>query len=118
MWARHADPNTYKCPGEVRSSAEFSGGTVNFGGSRFAGGTVDFDHARFACGWISFNYASFSGGMVSFSSAVFSGGTLDFARARQWSHPPMFSWGGKPPAGVVLPVQPSGETRSHGPPET
>ena len=116
--------------------AEFAGGTVDFGGARFAGGTVDFDHARFAGGWVSFNYARFSGsmvsfgftvfsggtldfgdarfvgGQVSFSSAVFSGGTLDFARARLWSHPPMFSWDGEPPAGVVLPVQPSDETRS------
>ena len=48
---------------------------------------------------------------VSFDGARFSGGTVDFSSARRWSHPPMFGWDGKPPTGVVLPVQPSEERK-------
>jgi uncharacterized protein YjbI with pentapeptide repeats len=118
------------------SSAQFSGGTVSFVGALFSGGTVGFDHARFSGstvhfssaqfsggevgfvgagfsgGEVGFSSAQFSGGEVGFVGAVFSGGQVDFAHARRWSHPPMFSWDSKPPAGVVLPVQPFEETRS------
>ena len=50
-------------------------------------------------------------GEVRFDGAGFSGGTVDSSGARRWSHPPMFSWDGKPPTGVVLPVEPSEETK-------
>jgi uncharacterized protein YjbI with pentapeptide repeats len=108
------------------SGAEFSGGKVDFSGARFprrcgvrfsnavfSGGTVDFSNAWFAGGWVGFGYAVFSGGTVDFAGAEFSGGTVDFARARRWSHPPMFSWDGEPPTGVLLPVKPFKEKRSH-----
>jgi hypothetical protein len=44
---------------------------------------------------------------VSFDDAEFSGGQFRFSGAGRWSDPPMFSWDGKPPTGVVLPDQPS-----------
>ena len=91
--------------------AEFSGGEVSFDYAQFIGGTVDFRSARFSGGRVRFSGAEFSGCTVRFTGAVFSGGQVDFASAQRWSHPPMFSWDGKPPTGVVLPVQPSEETR-------
>jgi uncharacterized protein YjbI with pentapeptide repeats len=93
-------------------SAEFSGSPVHFNAAEFSGGAVSFFNAKFSGGAVSFDDAGFSGGAVSFDDAGFSGGTVDFARVRRWSHPPMFSWDGKPPAGVVLPVQPIEETKS------
>jgi hypothetical protein len=45
-------------------------------------------------------------------SSRFWAGRVDFTGAIRWSRPPMFTWNGKPPAGVVLPVQPPKETRS------
>ena len=77
----------------------------------FSGGTVSFDSAKFSGGEVSFGLAGFSGGTVSFDGAVFSGGEVRFDDVRRWSHPPTFSWDGKPPTGVVLPVQPPEETR-------
>jgi uncharacterized protein YjbI with pentapeptide repeats len=96
--------------------ARFSGGTVSFDDAEFSGGTVDFGWAEFSRGEVRFDGARFSGGTVDFSGfsgigARFSGGTVDFSGAGDWSHPPMFSWDGKPPTGVVLPVQPSEERR-------
>jgi hypothetical protein len=44
---------------------------------------------------------------ISFDNAEFSGGQFRFSGAGRWSDPPMFSWDGRPPAGVVLPDQPS-----------
>jgi len=120
------------------NGAEFSGGEVYFDGAEFSGAAVSFDGADFSGATVSFgtfslaglpdttvNFirarlpdrvdcvrARFSGAAVSFDGAEFCGGTVDFARVRRWSHPPMFSWDGEPPAGVVLPVQPVKETRS------
>jgi hypothetical protein len=107
------------------SGAEFSGGTVSFGGAEFSGGEVSFGHAVFSGGEVSFSGAEFSGGEVhfggarfsggevSFGTAEFSGGTVSFSEARRWSHPPIFSWDGKPPTGVALPAEPSKETRDN-----
>jgi len=96
--------------------AEFSGSQVSFARAEFSGWIdgvwVNYVRAEFSGGEVSFDGAGFSGGKVSFDGAEFSGGTVDFARIRWWSHPPMFSWGSKSPAGVVLPVQPSGGARS------
>jgi hypothetical protein len=83
--------------------AMFAGGTVDFHGAEFSGGAVDFHGAVFFGGTVSFLVAKFVGGEVDFRDAWFSGGTIDFARARRWSHPPMFSWITSPPAGVALP---------------
>jgi uncharacterized protein YjbI with pentapeptide repeats len=91
--------------------AEFSSGYVDFGGAKFSDGEVAFRGAEFSGGTVYFSGAEFSGGQVDFSGAEFSGGQVDFSRARPWSHPPMFSWHGKPPTGVVLPVQPSEGTQ-------
>jgi uncharacterized protein YjbI with pentapeptide repeats len=91
--------------------AEFSGGLVSFSRVGFSGGEVGFRGARFSGGVVDFDHAEFSGGAVGFEGAVFSGGAVRFADASRWSHPPMFSWDGEPPAGVVLPVQPPEETR-------
>jgi len=85
----------------------FDGG--DFRGAEFADGTVTFESARFSGGEVDFGRAEFSGGEVDFGRAEFSGGTVDFSRARHWPHPPMFSWDGEPPTGVMLPVQPPGE---------
>jgi uncharacterized protein YjbI with pentapeptide repeats len=87
--------------------ARFSGGQVSFRDAEFSGATVGFGGARFSDGQVDFGDAEFSGGQVSFGGTVFSGGRVDFSGARRWSHPPMFNWDGKPPEGVVLPVQPS-----------
>jgi uncharacterized protein YjbI with pentapeptide repeats len=87
--------------------AKFSGSEVGFDHAGFSGGTVSFDHAGFSGGTVSFDHAGFSGGTVSFDHAEFSGGEVDFSGATRWSHPPVFSWDDKPPAGVALPVQPS-----------
>ena len=92
--------------------AEFSGGPVSFRGARLSGGQVGFADAVFSGGWVGFADAEFVGATVSFDGARFSGGQVDFARVRRWSHPPMFSQDGKPPVGVVLPVQSFKETRS------
>jgi Caspase domain len=89
--------------------AVFSDGAVGFSGAVFAGGEVYFGGAVFAGGEVDFTRAVFSGGAVEFSGAVFLRGRVNFAYVRRWSHPPMFGWGGKPPAGVVLPVQASEE---------
>jgi hypothetical protein len=99
------------------NQAGFSGGTVNFTGAEFSrdavvffheagfsGGTVNFTGAVFPGGLVFFNEAGFFGGTVDFRYAGFSGGKVDFSGARRWSRPPMFSWDGKPPAGVVLPA--------------
>ena len=48
--------------------------------------------------------ASSPAATVNFSGAGFSGGTVDFTAAETWSHPPLFDWTGKPPAGVTLPT--------------
>ena len=115
--------------GEVDfSDAEFSGGEVDFSGAEFSGGypwdldtdapgmfhgcTVDFSRARFSGSRVSFDNARFSGGQVYFTDAEFSGGQVNFAQVQRWSDPPTFSWNGEPPTTVVLPVQPSEETRS------
>jgi uncharacterized protein YjbI with pentapeptide repeats len=91
--------------------AGFSGSAVDFDGAGFSGGRVDFDGAGFSGGTVDFGGAGFSGGTVSFYHAKFSGGRVDFSGAEHWSHPPTFNWDGKPPTGVVLPVQPSQEER-------
>jgi uncharacterized protein YjbI with pentapeptide repeats len=103
--------------------ARFSGSTVDFGapdfpngypdvyGAAFDGGKVAFDGATFSDGKVTFDLAEFDGGTVSFTDARFSGGTVDFTHARKWSHLPTFSWAGKPPTGVLLPVQPSKRRR-------
>ena len=114
--------------------AEFSGSQVSLGDARFSGGQVRFSSAVFSGGEVSFGSvwstsvieypgqqvpfdlarfhgAEFSGAQVSFDLAKFSGGQVSFADVGLWSHPPMFSWDGKPPAGVVLPVQPPEETK-------
>jgi uncharacterized protein YjbI with pentapeptide repeats len=89
--------------GEVRfDAARFSRGRVHFDYAEFSGGTVDFGPAEYSGGFS--GGAGFSGGVVNFWNARFSGGQVDFSSARDWSRPPIFSGGGKPPAGVVLPV--------------
>jgi hypothetical protein len=55
---------------------------------------------------VNFTKAAFSGAEVSFTRAAFSGGMVGFFGAKRWSHPPVFSWDGKPPTGVQLPAQP------------
>jgi hypothetical protein len=110
--------------GTVRfNRAKFSGGTIFFGRARFSGGTIRFDHAEFSGGTVSlrdiefpsgsirFGGARFSGGTPSFTGARFCGGEVSFSGSVDWSHPPVFSWDGQPPTGVVLPVQPPGEHR-------
>jgi hypothetical protein len=64
-----------------------------------SGSTVSFDHAQFSGGTVDFQFARSPGGQVSFADAVFSGGEVEFSSATRWSHPPVFSWGGKPPTG-------------------
>jgi uncharacterized protein YjbI with pentapeptide repeats len=91
--------------------ATFSGGQVDFTDAKFSRGDVDFYRATFSDGEVGFERAEFSGGAVNFAGAVFSGGQVDFSRARRWSRPPSFSGDGKPPTGVLLPVQPPEETR-------
>ncbi len=95
---------------EVRfDGAVFSGGAVLFYGAAFSGGTVGFDNTRFSGGTVNFSGGTeFSGAEVSFTGAVFSGGLVDFFGAKRWSHPPVFSWEGEPPTGVVLSDQPDG----------
>ncbi len=83
--------------------AKFSGGQVSFVHVVFSGGRVGFDRAVFSGGRVGFDLAVFSGGFVSFDAAVFSGGEVSFEHAKRWSHPPVFGWDGKPPAGVLLP---------------
>ena len=61
----------------------FDGG--GFGGARFSGGMVDFGGTRFSVG------------------AQFSGGTVDFSDADDWSSPPAFPWTDTPPPSVKLP---------------
>jgi hypothetical protein len=41
----------------------------------------------------------------------FSGDQVRFSGAGRWSDSPMFSWNGKPTAGVALPDQPSSERK-------
>jgi len=94
-------------------AAAFCGGTVDFRRAEFSGGQVEFTDAGFSGGTVSFADARFSGGEVGFADAEFSGGTVDFGDARDWSDPPMFSWDGEPPTGVVLPVEPSEERRDN-----
>src|SRR6266550_125694 len=93
--------------GTVRfNRAKFSGGEVYFGRAEFSGGTVSFTGARFSGGEVSFSDGVvFSGGEVRFDDAQFSGGEVNFSGSVDWSHPPIFSWDGQPPTGVVLPVQ-------------
>jgi uncharacterized protein YjbI with pentapeptide repeats len=86
------------------SGAVFSGGTVSFGGATFTGGEVEFTSAKFSGGTVVFSDAEFSGDAVSFYGAKFSGGTVNFSEVENWSHPPLFDWDGKPPAGVTLPA--------------
>jgi hypothetical protein len=79
-------------------TAHLSGGaTVSWQGLNF-----DFTGAEFSGGTVDFGGAQFSGGAVDFSRVQFSGGAVDFAKAETWSHPPLFDWNGKPPAGVML----------------
>jgi hypothetical protein len=59
----------------------------------------------FSGGQVSFGRAKFSGAEVRFTDVLFSGGQVDFSDPGDWSHPPMFSWDGKPPRRVVLTVQ-------------
>ena len=87
----------------VFSDAEFSGGQVDFLAAEFSGAQVVFSDAKFSGGRVSFSGAGFSGGQVDFSGAGFSGGQVDFGTAEFWSHPPVFSWDGEPPSGVLLP---------------
>lgn len=106
----------------VFDDAEFSAGTVRFNRAKFSGGTIRFDHAEFSGGTVSlrdielpsgsirFGGARFSGGDVVFRAQL-SGGEVNFSSSVDWSHPPVFSWDGQPPTGVVLPVQPPGEHR-------
>ena len=88
-----------------------SGGEVSFHRAAFSGSTVYFAEAKFSGGTVDLTNAALSGGEVGFDRARFSGGTVSFAEARNWADPPTFSWDGKPPRGLVLPVQPSDETR-------
>jgi uncharacterized protein YjbI with pentapeptide repeats len=90
--------------------AVFSGGHVRFHGAEFSGGQVSFASTRFSGGAIDFDHAVFSGSRVSFDHAEFSGGTVDFGNAADWSFPPVFTWTGTPPLGVILPAQ---EDQSH-----
>jgi uncharacterized protein YjbI with pentapeptide repeats len=74
--------------------AEFSGGTVTFGGTRFTGdlvnfggagftgGKISFEGAEFSVGTVNFNGARFTDGLINFSQAEFSGGTVLFAFTR------------------------------------
>ena len=87
------------------TGAGFSGGTVSFTGAEFTGGTVSFGHAEFPDGTVNSSGARFTGGTVDFRGAGFSGGTVSFAEVVTWSHPPLFSWDGKPPQGLVLPAE-------------
>jgi hypothetical protein len=92
--------------GEVKfPGAQFSGGEVLFANAQFSGSEVSFDQAQFSAGEVSFVGAQFSAGEVSFVGAQFSGGKVDFSGAADWSFPPVFSWTGPPPAGVILPDQ-------------
>ena len=100
--------------------AVFSGSRVDFSLALFDRGEVDFRRAVFSGGWVYFGEAAFFGSQVDFRRAVFSGGEVyfgflvssgDFADDGRWSHPPRFSWDGKPPTGVAIPVQPPEETR-------
>jgi hypothetical protein len=90
---------------------ELSSGTIRFDGAEFSGGAVNFYRAKFSGGRVDFDAAQFSGGDVNFGGAVFAGGEVNFAGAMDWSHPPTFSWEGRPPVGVALPVQPSEERK-------
>jgi len=63
-------------------AARFSGGTVDFGSAEFSGGTVYFTTAEFSDGTVYLGSAEFSGGTVDFRHAEFSGGTVDFDAAR------------------------------------
>ena len=97
----------------LRSEAVVSWQGLNFDftGVVFDGG--DFSGARFSSGRADFSLAEFSGGTVNFDHARFLGGTVNFSGRQHWSHPPIFSWDGNPPTGVVLPVQSSEETRGN-----
>lgn len=98
--------------------AQFSGSTVHFdravfdlGGGVESSGGVIFDSAVFSGGEVRFGGAEFSGGTVSFRGAQFSGGRVDFTTVKRRfdrpdDRPPIFSWDGKPPAGVELPELP------------
>jgi uncharacterized protein YjbI with pentapeptide repeats len=90
--------------GRVNFGAKFSGGRVGFEGAEFSGGRVGFGGTEFSGGQVNFDRAEFSGGTVGFRGAKFSGGTVNFAAAGTWSHPPLFDWSDKPPAGVMLPT--------------
>lgn len=61
---------------------------------------VVFDRGDFSAG-------RFFSEIVLFTGAEFSGGMLSFSGVRRRSHPPVFGRGGKPPTGVVLPIQPT-----------
>ena len=104
-------------PGGARACPRVNTGRVPetgavFGGAEFSGGTVRFNRGKFSGGTVNFKGATFAGGEVIFSGAAeFSGGEINFSGAMDWSHPPIFGWDGKPPTGVVLPVQPSEEQR-------
>jgi hypothetical protein len=41
----------------------------------------------------------FTDGLDDFGRAAFTGGEVHFAEAGTWSHPPLFDWNGKLPAG-------------------
>jgi uncharacterized protein YjbI with pentapeptide repeats len=90
-----------------------TGGTVSFNSAKFAtGGQVSFDAAKFTGATVHFGAAKFTGATVRFNGAEFTpGGTVDFSSAIGWSHPPLFDWKGKPPAGVTLPAGTGGESQ-------
>jgi hypothetical protein len=54
-----------------------------------------------------FSAGRFSSEIVLSTGAEFSGGTVSFSGVGRWSHPPVSGRGGTPPAGVVLPIQPT-----------
>ena len=86
--------------------AVFSGGLVSFNRAEFSGGEINFDRALFSSGSeVKFNGASFGGGQVDLKHALFSSGRVTFVNPELWSHPPVFSWDGEPPPGVVLPAR-------------
>jgi hypothetical protein len=62
-------------------------------------------------GLVRFDGAQFTGGEVDFGGAQFTGGEVDFAKAKSWSHPPLFDWKGTPPVGVKLPAGIGGEAQ-------
>jgi uncharacterized protein YjbI with pentapeptide repeats len=118
--------------------AKFSGGKVSFNDALFTGGTATFGGAEFSAGTVTFRGTEFSRGTVTFASeflststvsesrkaipggettlkdreSIFSGAKVDFSEVADWSHPPTFSWTGRPPAGIKLPPTKTSTPRS------